>query len=64
MTRSTLQASKGLFGNSFFILLCLEVTARDQSDQILQLATPELGSESHAQHVCVGRVVDVIVDIL
>jgi hypothetical protein len=45
---------------------CLVSKLRPESSatRSCQLAAPELRSERHAQHVGVGRVVDVVVDIL
>ena len=59
-----LQPGKGLLGNRLLVLLGLEIPARQQRDQVLQLAAPELRRERHAQHVGVGRVVEVVVDVL
>ena len=59
-----LQPRERLLGDGVLVLLGLEVAAREQRDEVLQLAAPELRGERHAQHVGVGRVVDVVVDVL
>ena len=50
-------------GNRLLILLGLEVPARQQRHQVLQLAASELRGEGHPQHVGVGRIVDVVIDV-
>ena len=59
-----LEPAERLLGDGLLELLGLEVAAREQRHQVLELAAPELRRERHAQHVGVGRVVDVVVDVL
>ena len=59
-----LELGEGGFGDGIFILSGLEVAAREERDEVRQLAAAELSGEGHPQHVRIGGVVDVIVDLL
>ena len=62
LENAALEPSKRLLRDYLLVLLRLEVATGEQRHQITELASAKLRSERNAQHVCVGRVVDVVVD--
>jgi len=56
-----LQPGEGGLGYALLKLLGLEIASREQRHEILQLAALELRGKGDAEHVRVGRVIDVIV---
>jgi hypothetical protein len=59
-----LELAEGLLCDRFLKLLGFKVATREKCHEVLQLAATELRSECDAEHVRVGRVVDVVVDVL
>ena len=54
------QSGEGRFGDGFLKLLGLEITSRQQGDQVFEFAALELRGERNAEHVGVFWVVDVV----
>ena len=60
---AVLELCERLLRNGLLVLLGLEIAPREQGHEVLQFPASEFRGEGDAQHVGVGRIVDVVIDV-